>query len=182
MRLVLSLVLCVLVAGCVAKQPDSAKTVAAFEVPLQSEADRTQFISILRTVAKVNGMHVDVESEQDLVEDAEVSPLLAKTINLAIWRSANDDDLIASAMDEYDHLRLVWITFSRSENPQLATKFRESVMRKIMKRWPDTLTLPIMPTGAIPLHSDLIRTPNGYKVNPSEAYKYGLVGTEKRPH
>lgn len=182
MRWVLSLVLCVLLAGCVAQQPESAKTVAAFEVPLRSEADRTKFISILRAEAEADGMHVYWESEQELVQDAEVSPLFAKTMNLAIWQGANDDDIVASAMDEYDHLGLVWIAFARSENPQLATKFRESAMRKIIKRWPDTLTLPIMPTGVIPLHSDLIRTPNGYKVNPSEAYKYGLVGAEKQPH
>lgn len=183
MRWILSLVLCVLMAGCgVAQQPDSTKTVAAFEVPLRSEADRTQFISILRTEAEANGMHVYWESEQELAQDAAIGPLFAKTMNLAIWQGANDNDNIASAMDEYDHMGLVWIVFARSENPQLATKFRENVMRKIMKRWPDTLTLPIMPTGVIPLHSDLIRTPNGYKVNPSKAYKYGLVNTDKQPH
>lgn len=182
MRWILSLVLCVLIAGCVAKQPDSLKTVAAFEVPLRSEADRAQFISILRAEAEANGMHVDAESEQELEQDAEVSPLFAMTVHLAVWRGANDDELVASAMDEHDHLGLVWIMFSRGENPQLATKFRESVMRKIMKRWPDTLTLPIMPNGSIPLQSDLIRTPHGYIVNPSEAYKYQLVGAEKQPH
>jgi hypothetical protein len=55
-------------------------------------------------------------------------------------------------------------------------------MREIIVRWPSTLSLPIMPTGAIPLHRDLIHTPNGYIVNPSEAHKYELEGTERQPH
>lgn len=55
-------------------------------------------------------------------------------------------------------------------------------MSQIMLRWPETLSLPIMPTGAIPLHSDLIRTPNGYVVNPAEAHKYSLGGAESRTH
>jgi hypothetical protein len=33
-----------------------------------------------------------------------------------------------------------------------------------------------------PLHRDLVRTPNGYIVNPSEAHKYRLDGAESRPH
>ena len=172
MQLILSFVLCILIAGCVAKQPESLKTVAAFEVPLRSEADRTQFISILRAAAEAQGMHVDVESNEDLTQDTNANKLLAKTLNLAIWLGSKDDDPVASAMDQYDHLGLVWVTFSRGKNAQLATKFRETAMSTIMKRWPDTLTLPIMANGAIPLHTDLIRTSNGYIVKPSEAHKY----------
>lgn len=56
----------------------------------------------------------------------------------------------------------------------LASRFRENAMREIMLRWPGTLSLPIMPTGAIPLVEDLVRTPNGYVVNPSAAHKYEL--------
>jgi hypothetical protein len=51
--------------------------------------------------------------------------------------------------------------------------------REIMLRWPNTLTLPIMPTGAIPLHRDLVRMPGGYIVNPSEAHKYQLEPAQK---
>lgn len=181
MRWIVFLVLCSMTA-CVAPQPESAKTVAAFEVPLRSEADRTQFVSILRAAARTEGMHVDVESAQDIANETEVSSDFAKTINLAVWRGANDDECIASAMDQPDHLGQVWLMFSRGKDPQLATRFRESAMRQIMLRWPDTLSLPIMPTGAIPLHRDLIRTPYGYKVNPSEAQKYQLRDAEKQPH
>jgi hypothetical protein len=55
-------------------------------------------------------------------------------------------------------------------------------MHDIMFHWPSTLSLPIMPTGALPLHRDLIRTPTGYVVKPSEAHKYDLAATETRPH
>jgi hypothetical protein len=157
------------------------KTVAAFEVPLRSEADRNQFLSILRAAAAAEGMHVDAESAQDLARETKIGPLFAKTMNLAVWRGANDEEAVASAMDQPDHLGQVWITFSRGEEPQLTTRFRESAMRQIMLHWPDTVSLPIMPTGAIPLHGDLVRTPNGYIVNPSEAHKYELKVSEKQP-
>jgi hypothetical protein len=156
--------------------------VAAFEVPLGSEADRNQFLSILGVAAATERMHVDVESAQDLAQETKVSPAFAKTMDAAVWRGANDDEAVASAMDQPDHLGQVWIMFSRGKDPQLATRFREGVMRQIMLRWPATLSLPIMPTGAIPLHHDLVRTPNGYVVNPSEAYKYELKGAENKPH
>jgi hypothetical protein len=182
-RWIVSVAIFVAIAGCgVADQPESAKTVAAFEVPLPSDADREQFLSVLRGAAQAEGMHVDVESAQDLAQEAKVSPAFAKTMNAAVWRGANDDEAVASAMDQPDHLGQVWITFSRGKDPQLSTRFREDAMRQIMRRWPDTLSLPIMPTGAIPLHGDLIRTPNGYLVNPSEAHKYELKGGEKQPH
>jgi hypothetical protein len=183
MRWVISLAICALIAGCgVAAQPESAKTVAAFEVPLRSEADRNQFLSVLRAAAEPEGMHVDAESARDLAQETKVGPLFAKTMNAAVWRAANDDEVIASALDQPDNLGQVWISFFRGEDPTPASRFRESAMRQIMLRWPDTLSLPIMPTGAIPLHGDLIRTPNGYIVNPSEAHRYELQGTERQSH
>jgi hypothetical protein len=72
------------------------------------------------------------------------------------------------------HLGLVWIMFSQGENPSLSTRFRERVMNKIVERWPHTQSLPIMPTGAIPLHRHLRRTPDGYRVEPSVADNYQL--------
>jgi hypothetical protein len=125
-------------------------------------------------------MHVDVESKQDLENDAQASPLLQKTMNAAVWRGANDDEAIASAMDQHDHLGQVWIVFSRGKDPALSSRFRERAMRAIKLRWPDTLSLPIMPTGAIPLHADLVRTPIGYVVKPSEAHRYQLEDSERQ--
>jgi hypothetical protein len=41
--------ICAVIVGCgVAPQPESIKTVAAFEVPLQSKAGREEFLSVLR--------------------------------------------------------------------------------------------------------------------------------------
>ena len=168
-------------AGCgVSPQPESARTTAAFEVPLPSEADREQFLAILRAVAAPEGMHVDAESKQDLENAARASPLLEMTINAAVWRGANDDEVIASAMDHHDHLGQVWVLFSRGEDPALSSRFRERAMRAIRLRWPNTLSLPIMPTGAIPLHADLVRTPTGYVVKPSEAQRYQANDGDKQ--
>ena len=180
MRWIVAFAICTLLAGCgVATQPESAKTVVAFEVPLPSEVERNKFLSVLREAAESESMHVDVESTQDLAQETKISPAFAKTMNAVVWRGANDDEAVASAMDQPDHLGLVWIMFSRGKDPQLTTRFRERAMRQIMLRWPDTVSLPIMPTGAIPLHRDLIWTPNGYVVSPTEAHKYELKGGEK---
>jgi len=56
----------------------------------------------------------------------------------------------------------VWLTFSRGEDAATTSSFRERVMREIVLRWPGAFSLPIMPTGAIPLHRDLVRRPDGY--------------------
>jgi hypothetical protein len=168
--------------GCgVSAQPDSARTVAAFEVPLPSETDRDQFLSVLRTAAATEGMHVDASSSEELKREGDVSQAFKKTMNATVWRGANDDEAFASAMDEPDHLGEVWISFFKGKDPTLNSRLRESAMREIMRRWPDTLSLPIMPTGAIPLHDDLIRTPKSYVVNPAEAYKYDVAGAGRRP-
>jgi hypothetical protein len=173
--------ICAVIVGCgVAPQPESIKTVAAFEVPLQSKADREEFLSVLRAAAQVEGMHVDAESDTDLGSEATVSPNFKMTMKAAVWRGSNDEEAVASAMDQFDHLGQVWLMFSRGKDPAMATRFRERAMHDIMLHWPGTLSLPIMPTGAIPLHSDLIRTPTGYIVNPSEADKYDLVATKPR--
>jgi hypothetical protein len=128
-------------------------------------------------------MHVDAESSEDLRAEAKVSPNFEMTMKAAVWRGSNDDEAVASAMDQFDHLGRVWIMFSRGNDPTLTDRFRENAMREIKLRWPGTLSLPVMPTGAIPLAQDLLRTPSGYVVNPSEAHKYDMtaVGTRSGP-
>jgi hypothetical protein len=175
--------ICAVTLGCgVAPQPESIRTVAAFEVPLQSAADREQFLAVLRAAAEVEGMHVDAESDTDLTSEAKVSQNFRMTLKAAVWRGANDDEAVASAMDQFDHLGQVWLMFSRGKDPATVTRFRERVMHEIMLHWPNTLSLPIMPTGAIPLRRDLVRTSTGYIVNPAEAHKYQLASTESRTH
>ena len=104
------------------------------------------------------------------------------TLHATVWRGSSDDEAEAVAMDHQDRPGQVWIAFLRGEDPSLASKFRERAIREIMLRWPATLSLPILPTGAIPLHYKLVRVPGGYIVNPSEARKYALDATEKQPH
>jgi hypothetical protein len=181
-RLVLATI-CAVIVGCgVAPQPESIKTVAAFEVPLQSEADREQFLSVLRAAAEVEGMHVDAESGKDLENEAKVSPNFKMTMKAAVWRGSNDNEAVASAMDQFNHLGQVWLMFSRGKDPAMVARFRERAMHEIMLRWPNTLSLPIMPTGSIPLRRDLIRTATGYTVKPSEAHKYELTSMATQSH
>jgi hypothetical protein len=56
--------------------------VAAFEIPLSSEADRDQFLAVLRAAAAPEGMQVDAESSEGLKADAKVSPNFEMTMRL----------------------------------------------------------------------------------------------------
>ena len=172
MRSLPALLICAVTASCVVAQPESGKTVAAYEVPLQTEQDRAEFLSIISAVARAEGLHVDSATQQELQRTAEIIPTAEMSVHAAVWRGSTDNDSEAVIMDQHDHLGQVWIMFARGENPQLATRFRERAMQQVTARWPATLSLPIMPNGAIPLHADLIRTPDGYIVDPSAASKY----------
>ncbi len=184
MRWILFLAMAALITGCriAPSQSDRTKIVAAFEVPLSSEADRDQFLYVLRTAAEAERMRVDADSSQELESMAKAMPQTAMTMHAAVWRESTHDDSVALAMDQHDHLGEVWIMFFKSEDPKLADKFRMRAMRVIMSRWPGTLSLPIMPTGSIPLHRDLVRTPKGYIVDPAAARKYDKEGAENQPH
>lgn len=155
----------------VAPQPKSARTVAAFEVPLSTASDREDLVALLSQEAKTERFHVDATNAEELNQLSSVSPI---TINAAVWRGKYDDEAVASVIDGADHLGLAWLTFSKSEEPERTARFRDSVMQRIMLRWPKTLALPIMPTGAIPLHDDLLLTKEGYRVKRQAASKYEL--------
>ncbi|HEY7006793.1 MAG TPA: hypothetical protein VH392_09975 [Sphingomicrobium sp.] len=154
-----------------APQPKSARTVAAYEVPVSTTSDRNEFLGLLAQEAKADGFHVDAATEEEIRQLSEVSPI---TIDAAVWRGKNDDEAIASVMDGADHLGLAWLTFSKSEEPERTAQFRQRLMKQIILRWPKTQTLPIMPTGAIPLHQDLVLTKDGYRVKRGAASKYEL--------
>jgi hypothetical protein len=105
MRWIASLAICAPLVACgPTAQPESAKTVAAFEVPLSSEADRSQFLAVLRAAAAPEGMHVDAENSENLKAEAKVGPNFEMTMKAAVWRGVNDDEAVASAMDQFDHL------------------------------------------------------------------------------
>jgi hypothetical protein len=180
-RWILAATILIGVSACgVEPQPESAKIVAAFEVPLPSQVDRDQFLAILQSAAANEGLHIDTTHKEDLEQQARVSPAFEMTMNAAVWKGADDDELIASAMDQPDHLGRIWILFSKGEDALLNSRFREAAMRQVVQKWPETLSLPILPTGAIPLSGDLIRTPEGYVISPAEADKYEFRNAEGR--
>jgi hypothetical protein len=151
------------------EQPKSAKTVAAYEVPLPTASDKRRFLALLTQKAEAAGFHVDAATDEELKVTSDV---FSQTFNATVWRGKDDEEPIASAMDFQDRLGRVWISFSLGEDPARSRQFRAALVPAIKEGWPDTASLPIMPNGAIPLTRDLVRTPQGYIVNPSAAATY----------
>jgi hypothetical protein len=151
-----------------APQSESRRTVAAYEVPLPTAADKAEFLDLLRRAAETNGYHVDAASPSELKTMSEVSPI---TFSASIWRGDGEESM-ASAMDFRDRIGRVWLAFPTGNDPDSSTRFRESLVPQIREAWPETASLPIMPSGAIPLTDDLVRTPTGYEVLPTAASKY----------
>ena len=160
-------------AACgVANQPVSNETVAAFEISLPNADAREEFLAILRNAALAEGAHVDAASDAELRDTGAAMPQAKMSVHAAVWRGSNDNECWATIMDQADHLGQVWITFSRGENEKLSTRFRVRAMHDIKARWPNTLSLPIIDHRTIPLHRDLVKTPQGYRLNPSAASSY----------
>lgn len=188
-RAVASLMLCLgLLTGCIracqpVPQPESARTVAAFEVPLHTEADRADFLAILSREAAAEGLDVNIEGERDLEVWSEMSPDLRQTIGVSIWRGDVVRGNEVHVSDRY-HNGQAWISFSRGEDPSLARRFRERLMSRISDRWPDTLSIPIPATGGLPLKQDLVRVDQGYEIDPARLAGYTCdpaMGPEAAP-
>ena len=172
LRLTFSLVLACAACSPV-NRPVSAKTVAAYEVPLPTASDRRRFIALLSQKAEAAGFHVDASTDEELKATCSVSP---QTLNATVWRGEDDEEPIASAMDFRDRLGRVWLSFTLGQDPARSQGFREALLPAIGETWPGTASLPIMPSGAIPLTEDLVRTPQGYIVKPAAAAKYQATG------
>jgi hypothetical protein len=169
-RIIVLSFLSFLLAGCgVEKQPEWAKTVAAYEVPLPTAGDKARFLELLSQAAEAQGYHVDSATPHELEVQSGVSPI---TFNASVWRGKDDEEVIASAMDFRDRIGRVWLAFPLGQDPDRALNFRQKLIPQIEKVWPETTSLPIMPNGAIPLTDDLVRTPSGFAVKPSAASKY----------
>lgn len=154
------------------RQPESLKTIAAFEIPLRSAGERAEFLRLLEAEARVEGFHVDAASDQELKQLAGAIPLAAMSIHAAVWRG-DDEGVEASVMD-MGHPGFAWISFAQGEEPGRSTRFRDRMVRRMYARWPTTLPVPITPGGAMPLRDDLRRVPGGYKVDPTAAPRYDL--------
>lgn len=166
------------VVGCgVAHQPESRRTVAAFEVPLPFEQERNEFLSLVRREAEAQGLHLDAATSTELESISDGGRFFTQTMRATVYRGPTDDHAEVVMMDMPDHLGQVWLMFSKGEDPELARAFRDRLMLKITQRWPETLSLPVMPTGAIPNRYQLRRTPDGYKLDPDEVSGYGVSRT-----
>lgn len=169
----LALALLVFCSACgVADQPESARTVAAFEVPLPTAQERDAFLEILGRAAVAEGLHVDAATEAELEELRDIAPM---TINAGVWRGEDDDEIMADALDLPGNNGRAWLTYSRGEDEALARRFRERSLRAIFERWPATRRLPILPNGGLPLPEDLRWTAEGYRVDPAKAKGYELA-------
>jgi hypothetical protein len=100
---------------------------------------------------------------------------LRQEVNVRCWRGADLDQSCAS--DVHDHLGLVWIAFLRGEDPEAAIRFRERVMHRVRLRWPETRSLPVMPTGSIPNRDQLVKSSSGYKLDPAHVARYDIGGS-----
>ncbi|MFV1920837.1 hypothetical protein VPH46_15620 [Sphingomonas sp. MJ1 (PH-R8)] len=167
--------LAILLAGAscgTATQSVSNDTVGAFEVPLAGAKDRAALLAVLRSAAQAEGAHIDAATDNDLRDIGAAMPQAKMSVHAAVWRGSDDKENWAVIMDQADHLGLIWIMFARGVDETRARRFRVRVMRAIKARWPNTLSLPIIDGKTIPLHRDLVKTPTGYRLDPSAASKY----------
>lgn len=173
MRILALFTILLVTAACgVAAQPVSNETVAAFEVSLPQAKDRAAFLTIVRDAAQAEGAHLDAANDGELRATGAAMPQAKMSVHAAVWRGSDDEESWATILDQADHLGQVWILFSRGKDERLAHRFQNRAMHEIKARWPGTLSLPIIDRRTIPLHGDLVRTPDGYRVDPSAASKY----------
>lgn len=156
-------------------QPESARTVAAFEVPLTTAVDRADFLTILSAEAAVEGLDVNVETAQEMERWAEMSPELRKSIHAIVYRSGDFGQTEARVSDQF-HFSHVWISFNEGEDPALARRFRERLMSRTTERWSETLSVPVTQTGSLPHKADLVRGDHGYGIAPAIMAQY-ICGT-----
>lgn len=163
------------------EQPVSNQQIAAVEVPLLTPTDRADFLAMLHRHAKAGGLHVDDVSEQWRLlgersgDPPEARSQLAKTIYVGLWRGERDDDPEV-LVDDGGHQGRAWATFLRGKHPELATKVRTGLMAEITERWPSARPIPVMPNGALPLHSDVVWTGTAYVVKPDRIAAYAARG------
>jgi hypothetical protein len=167
--------LVLLLAACSPVDQTSVKTVAAIEIPLQSDADRIALVELLRRHALTADLHVDDVSEKwRAFERQSTVPVADRfTLNVGVWRGQDDDEAEVLADDRY-HPGRVWVTFQRGSDPDRSTRFREPLIADLLKRWPSSQAIPILVGGNLPLASDLVATKDGYRVKASAARRYDL--------
>lgn len=167
-------------AGCIRAcqpilQPESLRTVAAFEVPLASAVDRANFLTILTAEARAEGLNLNVETAKEMERRAEMSPELRRSIHATVYRGGDPSQIEAYVSDR-SHLGHAWISFTKGEDPALARRFRERLVSRTVERWPETLSVPVAQTGSLPNKEDLVRGDHGYEIDPAKLAGY-ICGT-----
>lgn len=167
-------------AGCIralqpVPQPESLRTVGAFEVPLTSAVDQADFLTILTTEAAAEGLDVNVETAEEMERWAEMSPELRRSIDATVYRGGDLRQTEANVSDQF-HVGHAWISFTQGEDPALARRFRDRLMSRTIERWPETLSVPVAQTGSLPNKEDLVRGDQGYEIDPAKMAGY-ICGT-----
>lgn len=156
-------------------QPESLRTVAAFEVPLTTKADRADFMTILNAEAAAEGLNLNVETAEEMERWAEMSPKFRKSIDATVYRAGDLRQTEARVSDQF-HFGHVWMSFTHGGDPTLARRFRERLVARITERWPETLSVPVAQTGSLPHREDLVRGAHGYDINSARMAGY-ICGT-----
>lgn len=162
--------------GCAPDQ-DAARYVEAIEIPLDVATERHELAELLSDEARRHsGLHVDDVSTRyaRYHEDIELlRPDQRPTVSISVWRGEDDDELVAT-VDDLSHRGRVWATFLRGKNPEQEAPFREAAIELIRERWPNSKSLPILPSGGLPNEDHFVATDEGYKLRRSEAHNYDL--------
>jgi hypothetical protein len=157
---------------------DSFKSVEVVEVPMRTAADHNDLIAMMRTLAASHGMHVDDDSQKWADFQRSLPPKqpvdTRATIYVGVWRGSTDDDFEVSVSDMM-HLGRAWVTFLKGGHEDLPDKVRQEVTGEIKRRWPNSRSVPVLPSGGEPLAEDLRLTPDGYKIVASAGPRYGLA-------
>jgi hypothetical protein len=154
----------------------SQSPIAAIEVLTPTNDDQADLIALLRQAALKRGFHLDDGSAQwrDFARQArDLPPPARKTLYAGVWSGEDDDDFIAMA-DDGGHNGRSWITVYTGEHEAAARLFWVDLKTRILRRWPAARSIPILPSGALPLSEDLQLTHGGYRINRSAAAKYSL--------
>lgn len=172
----LTLTLALALVGAASCSPGKVmKTSAAYEVPLQGVEDRKQLLALMEKHASRFDYHVDHATDEEL---AARSAVLPTTFSAAVWAGANDEENIASALNEPNRSEKVWLTFAVGQDAARLTRFRTSLMQEVRATWPDTKELPVLRGETIPLPDDLVVEGDKYVLKPSAAVRYsGATGT-----
>lgn len=177
MRITVVFAVVTLCVGCKPANQESVRTVAAIEIPLKSDADRNDLVTLLRREAiAVGNLHVDNVTERWRRFEAQNGATLPGgrgTIFVGVWRGTNDDQPIADVND-MGHPGRAWLTFAKGQDVARSTNFRERLLADVNRRWPEAKSLPILPSGALPFADDLVLTTNGYGISAASASRYQL--------